>query len=463
MQPYPNDKFDLRTAMAILEKCDAIAVTDKSGKYIYVNQNWTDVIGMDILTLQEKHPWDIFPNTAVREVLRSKKPMIGYKMRFNQTEGFVSYYPLMEGEHLFGVFIWAQYTTTEYALQFSQRVLELSRELAATKETLRVMSTANYSLANIIGESAAIQKLRQEIIEASHTTSTVLIEGETGVGKELVAHAIHDCSARKTQRFVRVNCSAIPVELAESELFGYDEGAFTGAKKGGKKGKFELASRGSLFLDEINQLPVVIQPKLLRVLQEREFERVGGNELIPTNARIITATNVPLMDLVATGSFRSDLYYRLNVIHIKIPPLRERKEDIPSLVQNLLLKLNHDLGTDISYVENSVYELMSLYSWPGNIRELQNKVERAINCCKGDTLNPSHFDLPESGAPLEKEPPSGITPHSLFNLKSEMDYETIKEAMLKCRGNKTKAAEMLGISRTALYKKLRKYENPEMR
>jgi len=454
------EKFDLRIALAALEACDSIAITDASGEYVYVNQNWSENVGYTFEQLRGKRPWDIVPDSKAQEAITTRLPVLAHQHIHSTGRNIVTYYyPLMDGDSFLGILIRGQFVTKEYALHFSRMIDDLSKELATAKETLRMMSSPNYNMANIIGESEAIVKLRQDIFDAARTASTVLIEGETGVGKELVAHAIHNCSVRSAQRFVRVNCSAIPAELAEAEFFGYESGAFTGARKGGMRGKFEVANHGSLFLDEVNQLSPTLQPKFLRVLQEREVERVGGSTVVPIDTRIIAATNVPLRQLVDEGSFRRDLYYRLNVVRLVVPPLRERREDIPILAQNFLLKLNHQLGMDISSIEGRAYELMSEHSWPGNIRELQNAMERAMIRCKGDTLKASHFEMDKANIPSrpraqEFSPYQGS---SLSTLKADMEYDAIRKALVQAWGNKTKAAELLGISRNAFYKKLRKY------
>ena len=454
--------LDLKLALAALEACDSIAITDASGVYVYVNQNWMRTMSPGSESPLGKHPWDLVPDSRVAEVLKNRRPLVGYQIRAKRQEGLVSYSPLLEDGTLLGVLIWGQFANTEYARRFSQVSSQLARELSSAKERLRTLSAASYNLSGIVGESEAMERLREDIISAARTSSTVLIEGETGVGKELVAQAVHDCSPRRAQRFVRINCSAIPAELAESEFFGYEEGAFTGARRGGRKGKFELASGGSLFLDEINQLPLSMQPKLLRVLQEREIERVGGSTVIPVDARIIAAANVHLRRQVEEGRFRSDLYYRLNVVRLRIPPLRERKEDIPVLARNFLMKLNYQLGTDISSISGEVLRRMMAYHWPGNVRELHNALERAMNRCRGDTLQPEDFEY----APGSAAPRPGTAPAvggSLTHLKDELEYEALRTAMLQAGGNKTKAARLMGISRNALYKKLKKFEQPGTR
>lgn len=295
-------------------------------------------------------------------------------------------------------------------------------------------------------------------MQASNSASTVLIEGETGSGKELIAHAIHSLSTRRAANFVRVNCSAIPAELMESEFFGYAPGAFTGASKKGKIGRFQLADKGSLFLDEVNLLPATMQPKFLRVLQEREIDPVGGDGVIPVDVRVIAASNIPLEQLVQQGDFRSDLYYRLNVVHITAPPLRSRKEDIPLLVEDIIRRLNGQLGMAIQGVTPGVLELLENYDWPGNVRELQNAIESAMNTAKGTLLQEGDFD--RLMLRMNARSRRALTGESEFNLQSnkqEVERSLIRRALQATGGNHAKAARLLGISRTVLYKKLDLY------
>jgi transcriptional regulator with PAS, ATPase and Fis domain len=459
------ETLDLETAMLIMEQLEPVSITNSEGKYIYANKQWLDTFGYTQDVILKLHPWDILPETKVPEVLRTKQPSINHTVQVNGSVGFVSYKPIFKNGVFFGVLIMVIFTGIETALRFSRQITRLSQELERTKMKLRAYSTTHYSIRDIAGESPAIKQLREDIISAARTSSTILIEGETGAGKELVAHSIHDLSSRSALCFMRVNCSAIPEELAESEFFGYAEGAFTGAIKGGKAGRFELANEGSLFLDEINQLSMAIQPKLLRVLQEHEVERIGGKDIIPVNVRIIAASNIPLEEMVKKGTFRSDLFYRLNVIRIHIPPLRERKTDIPLLVRNLLTKLNYQMDMNISHIEDSALEWLMEYDWPGNIRELQNVLESAMNRACGNVLELHHFNVPfqsfvkDNMDKTEKSFLIHPPPTSLLTMKADMEYSAILDAMNRCGGNKTDAANMLGISRNALYKKIRKYDS----
>ena len=313
-----------------------------------------------------------------------------------------------------------------------------------------------YSITDFIGQSAAARQIRQQIANLSESSSTVMICGKTGCGKEVVAHSIHNTSRRCKNPLIAVNCAAIPESLVESEFFGYEEGSFTGAQKGGKTGLFELANHGTLFLDEVDQLPYHIQPKLLRVLQEKEVTRIGGTPT-PVDVRVIAATNKDLWQMVLDDKFREDLYYRLNVMEIHIPPLAERKEDIPLLVEHQFQKINQETATNVKNISNEVMELFLRYDWPGNVRELNNLLERSVILCQEETLKPEHLGsfvskvldsqvelLLNEEAPLEQ-------------IRMRAEANAIRKALELTGGNRSKTAEMLKISRTSLYDKLRKH------
>lgn len=373
---------------------------------------------------------------------------------------FVSYYPLLDGEICLGCFIYTSFYGMSSAMEFTHIVTELSHQLAQTRKQLKTLQrqSANYSTADIIGQSKAVNQLKLEISMVARTASNVLIQGETGTGKELAAHSIHSLSARRAAPFLRVNCSAIPENLMESEFFGYEDGAFTGAKRGGKAGRFEQADGGSLFLDEVHTLPASMQPKFLRVLQEREVERIGGGRSIPVDVRVIAATNTSLEDLVNRRLFREDLYYRLNVVKILIPPLRERKEDIPLLVNMFVSQLNVQLDLDIQEVHPDVFDLLMEHDWPGNIRELQNAVERAMNYAYRGVLLPDHFHFFRINGESAPQAVPSKPPVPLCASKKD-DYELLREALSRCGGNKKAAAKYLGWARSTLYEKIKKYSD----
>jgi len=311
-------------------------------------------------------------------------------------------------------------------------------------------------LENIIGSSRAIMKSKEEASMASKSASTVLITGESGTGKELFARAIHNHSNRVDNPFITVNCAAIPDNLLESELFGYEEGAFTGAKKGGKIGTFELAHKGSIFLDEIGDMSLHLQAKLLRVLQEKELNKLGGKSHIYVDVRIIAATNKDLEKMVAEGTFREDLFYRLNVIPIKLPSLRERKEDIPQIIDYMIKEYSKKLEKEVVGIEESVVDTMINYRWPGNIRELQNIIEYSVNMSSTPIITINV--IPKKVKNIDVTP--GEEDESIVKL-DELERREIIKALNKYKDykkDKDLAAKSLGISRSTLYRKLEKYE-----
>jgi Nif-specific regulatory protein len=312
---------------------------------------------------------------------------------------------------------------------------------------------------NIIGESKRMADVYASIELVSQTRATVMLRGESGTGKELVAHAIHYNSDRSDGPFIKISCAALPETLLESELFGYEKGAFTGANNN-KIGRFEMAHGGTLFLDEIGDIPASTQVKLLRVLQEKEFERLGGTQTVHVDIRLITATNKDLEADVQAGKFREDLYYRLNVIPIFLPSLRDRKEDIPQLVNHFLLKANEENRKKVKFISDAAMDYLVGYTWPGNVRELENAIERAVVLCKSDTLTPDLFPIPG----IKKHPSTGeremiskeaesLLPDAVANLEKQL----IQEAMEKTSSNQRKAAQLLGITERILGYKLKTY------
>lgn len=296
--------------------------------------------------------------------------------------------------------------------------------------------------------------MKEQIIAAAKTRSTVLVLGETGTGKELAAHAIHKLSSRRHNAFLRVNCAAIPDNLLESELFGYEAGAFTGAVKGGQVGKFESADGGTIFLDEIGDMPFSLQSKILRVLQEKEIEKIGGRAPIPIDVRIIAATHRNLRELVKENKFREDLFYRLHVIPIQMPPLRDHREDIPMLVEYYLLKQSKELGIPKPAVEHNFITALIEYDWPGNVRELANIMELAISMSHGAITREL---LPKSML-TERFTGRGDEDSAILrNYAEDAEREAIIKALESFDGNKLKVSDWLGISRSSLYNKLKKY------
>lgn len=315
--------------------------------------------------------------------------------------------------------------------------------------------SAKYTINDIVGQSKSTLHLKEQIIAAAKTKSTVLIIGETGTGKELVAHAIHRLSSRRHAPFIRINCAAIPDNLLESELFGYEPGSFTGAGKSGSSGKFELADEGTIFLDEIGDMPPSLQAKILRVLQEKEIEKIGGRAPIPLDVRTIAATHQNLRELVKEKKFREDLYFRLHVIPIEIPPLRTHREDIPILADHFLEKISRELEIPRPTIDRDFLTALVEYDWPGNIRELANTIELVLSLSTGSL---TAENLPAQLKKTRLENRDGMDNSALLKHYADgAEHEAILKALEYHQGNKLKVADALGISRSSLYNKLKKY------
>ncbi len=343
----------------------------------------------------------------------------------------------------------------ENALAFEE-IAALKDRLAKEKAYLEEEVRTEHHFGEIVGESAALRRVLKQVETVAPTDSTVLIRGETGTGKELVARALHELSPRRERTFVKLNCAAIPTGLLESELFGHERGAFTGAVSQ-KVGRFELAHRGTLFLDEVGDIPLELQPKLLRVLQEQEFERLGGTKTIKVDVRLAAATHRDLAKMVADGRFREDLYYRLNVFPVVLPPLRERPDDIPRLVRHFTQRFARRMGRRIETIPSAVMEGLVRYPWPGNVRELQNVIERAVILSPGTSLQVPAGDLQPSSSPLPSggEGSGARGAVTLADAEREHILGALREAGWVLGGPKGAAAR-LGMKRSTLYKKMKK-------
>lgn len=369
-------------------------------------------------------------------------------------------------KHKTGVFYYKEnsrnlkgiYNVSEIAVKNKLKgyVIDFIENKDAIKNYNKINKDYKITLDNIISESEIMEHTKQKALIASKSNSTVLITGESGTGKELFARAIHNHSDRADNTFVTVNCAAIPDNLLESELFGYEEGAFTGAKKGGKLGKFEIAHKGTIFLDEIGDMSLHLQGKLLRVLQERELDKIGGKSNILIDVRVIAATNKNLVELVEKGQFREDLYYRLNVIPITLPALRQRKNDIPLLIDYMIKEYAHKLNKDVIGIEDDAKKTLIDYSWPGNVRELQNVIEYSINMSNSSLLN---LDIIPNNIKSKYYDEKSNKYEEIRTLE-DLEKEEISKALNKFKHykkDKELVAKSLGISRATLYRKLEKY------
>jgi len=338
------------------------------------------------------------------------------------------------------------------AVKIQRLVEDDKRRLVAENTQLRQELRERYDFSSIIGSSGPVRQMYEQMAQVASTNTTVLIRGESGTGKELIAHAVHYNSPRANKPFVKVSCAALPDSLIESELFGYEKGAFTGAEQR-KKGRFELADGGTLFLDEIGDINLATQVKLLRVLQEREFERLGSTETIKVNVRLIAATNKDMERAIAAGTFREDLYYRLNVFAIFVPPLRERKADLLLLVDHFLEKFSREHKKIIKRISTPAIDMLMSYHWPGNVRELENTLERAVLMCDGQVIHGHH--LPPS---LQTAEASGtVNRVSLGDAVAGFEKDLIQDALKTTRGNRAKAARLLDTTERVLNYKVRKY------
>lgn len=437
---------------------EAISVVDENGNGILINPAYTRLTGLtEEDVIGKPATADIAEGESMHmQVLKTRRPVRGARMKVGpkNRDVIVNVAPIIVDGVLKG---------SVGVIHDVSEIQRLTAELNRARQIIRTLE-AKYSFADIIGESEEMKVAIEQAKLAAKTPATILLRGESGTGKELFAHAIHNASDRKYNKFIRVNCAAIPETLLESELFGYEEGAFSGARRGGKRGLFEEANNGSIFLDEIGELSASTQAKLLRVLQEREIVRVGGTKPIPINVRVIAATNVNLEKAIAEGAFREDLYYRLNRMPIYIPPLRARKEDIPALCRHLIQKLNQDYGRNVEGVTDEAMVKLLAYDWPGNVRELENVLGRAMIFMKFHEVMIDVSHLPPLSAPsaapsaapsVRPETEGELRP--LDEMLGRYEAQLLEEALRRHRGNKTAAARALGISVRNLYYKLEKY------
>ncbi len=440
----------------VLDKVyEGVVVVDNKSKIIWINEPYLSFLKKNREEVLGKKVTDVIDNTRLHIVLETGKEEIGDIQEINGSKIIAMRIPVFENGKIIGAVGRIMFRDVTELDVLVQKVHKFENELDYYKKALKEVRDVKYNFDNIIGSSNKLKGTKYIAEKAALTSSNVLISGESGTGKELFAHAIHSASYRAMGPFVKVNCGAIPSDLLESELFGYEEGAFTGAKKGGKIGKFELADGGSIFLDEIGDLPLHMQVKLLRAIQEKVIERVGGIKSIFLDVRIIAATNKDLEVLVEEGKFREDLFYRLNVMNINIPPLRERKDDIEPLVKHLLVKVSEQAGNYVTSISKEALRYLERYSWPGNVRELENILERTVNLVDyGKEIQVE--DLPIKIKNLSFDF-NKISHSKLKDVLDAVEKKTILEVLERTGGNKSETAKILDISRTSLYEKIWKY------
>lgn len=429
---------------------------NNEGRIIMLNRPMAELLGVSLEKATGRHITEVIPDKRLQLLLWKSKLEYGEMVHIHGKDVVVMRAPLYNQGKIAGTISKVIFQNIEQLLNMPEKFNPHPREAPAFKPRSPAFPSARYTLDDLVGESHSMQQLKETIRRVAKGPSTVLIQGESGTGKELVAHALHNASPRCMGPFIKVNCAAIPENLLESELFGYQEGAFTGAKKGGQVGKFEQGHGGTIFLDEIGDMPPAMQAKILRVLQEKEIERLGDSRPRPVDVRVIAATNRNLEELVRQGQFREDLYYRLNVVSLHIPPLRERMEDLPHLVQHFIKKLNQKFGLSVKDLSREAWEILSNYDWPGNVRELENALERAFNLVDGSIIEVNHLPpyLQKLSGEQKRKNPGQC---SLTSLLQEVEREALLEALAKAGGNKVKAAKALGISRAWLYKKMKQH------
>lgn len=459
-----------------------IIVVDKEGIVLYINAGYCQFLGITPEDTLGRPVQDVIENTRMHIVVKTGKPELAALQPIKDSEMIANRYPIIIDDELVGAFGTVMFGNPDEIQSYKENIDLLIEELNFYKTQVEKDINSKYSFADLIGASQTFLNAKKLAEKVSVSMSSILLIGESGTGKELFAHAIHHNSTRAFKPFVPINCASIPEHLLESELFGYEDGSFTGAKKGGKKGLFQLANKGTIFLDEIGDMPLSMQSKLLRALQEKEIQPVGGQKSIKIDVRIIAATHRDLEKMVEEGKFRQDLYYRLNVIKIDIPPLRDRKGDIELLSKKLVEKLEKKFYRKGITISSGVIERLKQHSWPGNIRELENVLERAINVLTGRQIELIHLPLyirdlnvienfvennpgemsclgsggttGSAGAETVQIPPV-VQP--LKDTIAFVEKQAILSALKVACGNKLEAAKLLEIGKTRFYEKCKVY------
>jgi len=434
---------------------ESMIIVDQDGRILFMSKSYEDFIPIPHEEAVGKHLTDVIPNGQLHKVIESGRAKIGATFTVDGQPRVIARIPLKKDGKTIGAYGKLMFWHADKVGELYQRINALHGRLQLFKDTLNEIYRSNYGFDNIIGNSPLIKHAKEIALQSALTDSPVLITGESGTGKEMFAHSIHRASKRRDRPFVSVNCSSIPKELVESELFGYEPGTFTGALRKGKIGKFELAETGTIFLDEIGDMPLNMQVKLMRVLQEKEIEKLGGKPR-KIDFRLIAATNRNLEKMMEENTFRNDLYYRLNVVNIRLPPLRVMKEDLPMLVKHFIKEIRQVMPKDVRSISDEAMEIIMRHSWPGNIRELRNMLEGAMIRCKGTQIEAEH--LPPG---LDKPPCVRLADTSSGDsLREQLDIAEkaiIKDALERAGQNRSKAAKMLGIHRTGIYQKMKKY------
>lgn len=441
---------------------EAMVVVDKSGKITYMSPVHERFFGLKHGEAIGRHVTTVVKNTNLHEVVRTGKAEVGQVQEMNGVMRVVTRVPIFDrNKRVVAAIGQVMFKGPESIRELTAELAQVKQERDFYKRELSGIRNRSYGLDQIVGSSDAVRRLKEDILRIAPLDVPVLLAGESGTGKEMVAHAIHLLSPRNDKPLVLVNAAAMPPNLVESELFGYEPGAFTGADRKGRKGKFEAADSGTLFLDEIGDMPVEMQVKLLRILQDGHFERIGGDRSRHSDFRLISASNRDFKDMIGKGDFRLDLFYRISAVTLRLPPLRERLEDIPELADTFLEAFAQRHAAPKKAVSDSALRFLESRAWPGNVRQLQHAIERAAIFCDGSVLSVEDFGSLEGadqalGAGDARVVPLtvGKTRTDIREARERVESELIIEAMKRTGGNKKRVAEQLGISRSYLYKRL---------
>jgi transcriptional regulator with PAS, ATPase and Fis domain len=453
-----------------LDAAGGILLVDRRGTILLVNSEFADILGLQTSEMVGRHVNEVYPDKTLSrlpKVIETGKAEVGEAHVLNGRKIVASRWPLIKDGKAFGAYGKAVLRETLDAARNAGRFL--SAEAKSGRHSIKGHRPKSlYDVDQIICHGQTMKDIKSRLLKVAGRSSTIMLSGESGTGKELFAHAIHAASNRSDGPFVRVNCAAIPENLLESELFGYVEGAFSGARRGGQIGKFEQAHGGTLFLDEISEMPMSMQAKLLRVMQEREVAPLGSQDIRFVNVRFVVATNCDALSLVKENKLRADLYYRINVVSLPIPPLRERVEDVFYLARHFVEHFNHEFDMNVQGLSSRAWAALKAYPFPGNVRELRSAIESAFNMVDGPFVR--LYDLPvpiaemhtkeegmAEGSDFRLETMKSFGEKSLQEIMEEIEKDLIVRAMEKVGGNKLVAAGLLGISRPGLYKKLQKY------
>jgi transcriptional regulator with PAS, ATPase and Fis domain len=436
---------DIKFLTAVLDNpFEGVLVIDDRGIVTFINAFFLNILNKSEEHILGKKVWDALPGCRLYETVLQGHSQWGENLKVGGRDFLIMRFPIKRNGKTVGAAVKTIFPDMAVAKEVASRVGQPTKVVESRRPLFTCM--------DIIGETPPMLMAKRLARKAARTDSTLLITGESGTGKEVFAQAIHNRSVRREAPFVKVNCAAIPEHLLESELFGFVDGAFTGATRGGKPGKFELADGGTIFLDEIGDMPLAMQAKLLTVLQEKEVERIGSTKSTSLNVRFMAATNQDLQMLVHNGRFREDLYYRLKVLEIPLAPLRERIADIPLITAYLIGKINRRIGSDIHGVTPESMRRMMIYNWPGNVRELENMIEQATNWSEDIFIDLTALLVPEQNRSqaARHDPPLS----SFVDSVTQTERDLILSALTQAGGNKAKAARILNMQRSVLYKKM---------